>query len=175
MELLAPNSVYLDLETTGLNRNGEDEALEIALVEPDGQALLHTLLQPERVTSWTEAEAIHGISPAAVQGYPSLGAVLDQVVDAVWGRQLVIYNAPYDLSFLPSSVTEAAAEVRCCMLAFAEHYGEWDDRRGGYKWKKLVFAADHVGHVWSGKAHSALSDALATRSVWQWLVSQGVV
>lgn len=175
MELIAPNSVYLDLETTGLNRTGEDEVLEIALVGADGETLFHTFLQPRRLTDWPEAEAIHGISFEDVRGFPSLDEVLNSVIDLVWGRQLVIYNAPFDLSFLPDAVAEGAAEVRCCMLAFAEHYGEWDDRRGGFKWKKLAFAAEHVGHVWDGNAHSALADAQATRSVWQWLARQGAV
>ncbi|MFK7161830.1 3'-5' exonuclease [Marinospirillum sp. MEB164] len=175
MELTAPNSVYLDLETTGLNCNGEDEVLEIALVGADGETLFHTLLKPERLKAWPVAESIHGISPDDVVGYPSLDEVLNPVIDLVWGRQLVIYNAPFDLSFLPDAVAEGAAEVRCCMLAFAQAYGEPDPKRGGFKWKKLGFAAEHVGHVWSGRAHSALADAQATRSVWQWLARQGAV
>ncbi|MBE0506953.1 MAG: 3'-5' exonuclease [Marinospirillum sp.] len=174
MEPIAPNCVYLDLETTGLNRTSEDEAVEIAIVGAEGETLLHTRLRPKRLAVWPGAEAIHGISPADVQDCPTLDDVLDQVIDAVRGRQLVIYNSAFDLDFLPPAVVDATAGHCCCMEAFAQFYGEWDERHDDFRWKKLVFAADHVGHVWSGSAHSALADAQATRSVWQWLVRHGV-
>lgn len=32
-------------------------------------------------------------------------------------------------------------------------------------WCKLTIAADEVGHVWTGAAHGAVADALATLAV----------
>ena len=34
---------------------------------------------------------------------------------------------------------------------------------------KLVDAADHIGYVWTGRAHGSLADALATLAVQRWL------
>lgn len=39
----------------------------------------------------------------------------------------------------------------------------------GGPWRKLEVAARHVGHRWTGEAHRALADAMACRSVWEWM------
>ena len=44
-----------------------------------------------------------------------------------------------------------------------------DPDRRDWKWKKLAFAADHVGHDWDGRAaHGSLADALAALDVQRW-------
>lgn len=39
------------------------------------------------------------------------------------------------------------------------------------RWVRLALAAQHAGHVWTGRPHSALADALAARSVARYLDS----
>ena len=160
-------TVYLDLETTGLYPPA-DAILEIAMVDHDGQVLLETLVRPEHVTSWPDAEALHGITPQDVENAPTLETLRPQLVEAVQGNTVVIYNAAFDRGFLEAELA-TAAEVRCCMIAFAEHYGEWSDWHGSYRWQSLSTAAAYVRHTWTGSAHRAVADALACRAVWRYL------
>ena len=160
-------TVYLDLETTGLYPPA-DAILEIAMVDHDGQVLLETLVRPEHVTSWPDAEALHGITPQDVENAPTLETLRPQLVEAVQGNTVVIYNAAFDRGFLEAELA-TPAEVRCCMIAFAEHYGEWSDWHGSYRWQSLSTAAAYVRHTWTGSAHRAVADALACRAVWRYL------
>ncbi|MGI9276021.1 MAG: hypothetical protein ACR2PT_14410, partial [Endozoicomonas sp.] len=84
------------------------------------------------------------------------------------GQEVVIYNRAYDSQYLNLELG-TAHRVQCCMLAFAEHYGEWNAQFGNYQWQKLKTASDYVLYQWQGEAHRALADARATRAVWQYL------
>jgi DNA polymerase III epsilon subunit-like protein len=162
-------TVYLDVETTGLYPP-DDEILEIAIVDQAGHVLVQTLVQPGWHTAWPDAEAIHGITPTDVVQAPRLETVRAQIVEAVRGKTVVIYNAPFDHAFLPDELA-AAAEVRCCMRAFAEHYGERSVSHGNYRWQTLTWAAHVVRHVYAVSGpHRALADALACRAVWRYLM-----
>lgn len=162
------STVYLDTETTGLWARDGDEIVEISICNDVGQVLIDSLVKPTVQTAWPEAQEIHGIAPDDVQSAPVLGDLMPGVLDAIRGRRVVIYNAAFDTSFFPIGTFDLS-EVRCCMLRFAEFHGEWNDYRHGWRWHKLTAAAWHVGHQFTGEAHRALPDALATRSVWRWL------
>lgn len=164
-------TLYLDTETTGLSAASGDELLELALIDDAGTVLIDTLVRPARHTEWPGAQAIHGISPTDVAGAPTLETVLPSIAAAIEGAEaLVIFNADFDLGFLPETVHPLAKQKACCaMQAFALWWGEWDDFRGAYRWQSLQQAATIAGHVWDGRAHRARSDALAVRAIWQWL------
>lgn len=165
------HTIYMDTETTGLCGGCGDELLELALVDDAGNVLLDSLVKPERHTEWPEAQAIHGITPADVANAPSLESLLPRLRAVIEGAgTLVIYNAGFDLAFLPDSVHPVASgKALCAMHAFSLHAGEWDERRQSYRWHKLGAAACAAGHQWEGGAHRARADALATRTVWHWL------
>jgi DNA polymerase-3 subunit epsilon len=154
--------VYLDTETTGLSAASGDTIVEIAIVDHNGRPLIDTLVNPQRAIPW-QATKVHGIRDDMVRGKPTLGQILPDIRNAIRGKELVIYNASFDVSFFANRLADAAA-VRCAMKAF-------NAARGGRP-HKLATAAEHVGHAWSGTAHRALADALACRSVWEWLLRQ---
>ncbi|WP_149135045.1 3'-5' exonuclease [Cupriavidus campinensis] len=165
-------SVFMDAETTGLNGDGGDELVELALVDEAGKVLLDSLVKPIRHTEWPDAQAIHGISPADVANAPSLDDLVPRLLDIIIddAGALVLYNAGFDLAFLPEPLRSlATAKAVCAMDAYSLHVGEWDERRQSYRRHKLVVAADAAGHRWNGSAHRAHADAMATRSVWCWL------
>ncbi|RKT37953.1 3'-5' exonuclease [Thiocapsa rosea] len=164
-------TVYLDLETTGLNR-AHDEIIEIGLLADSGAVLLDSLVQPARLTAWPEAEQINGIAPAAVTDAPRLAELRPRLIEAIAGARVVIYNASFDSGFLGSDLLSGAGEVVCAMLAFARAFGVWDDRRDTWRWQRLAKAAAHVGYVWPGNAHRAIHDCMATRAVWHWTIAQ---
>jgi DNA polymerase III epsilon subunit-like protein len=162
-------NIYLDTETTGLNKNGTDEILEISMIDEKGEILLDTLVQPTKNTEWKIAKEIHGISPEMVKSAPTFGAIRKNIERIINGNNVIIYNADYDSQFLMREL-RGAKKVQCCMLKFAEFYGE-PGRYGGYKWQKLDKAARIAGHEWTGKAHRALADTKATKTVWEYLQS----
>lgn len=158
---------FLDVESTGL---GDDaEVLEIAIVDGYGEVLVNTLVQPVRHKNWTDAQAIHGISPEDVfsDDVPTFEKLKPTLSKVLKNSEVVIYNAAFDSKYLGDVLY--GLPVHCCMKRFAEHYGAWDDVRGCYKWQKLIFAAQECGHIWESDAHRALADAQACRSVWQYL------
>ncbi|MEA1050570.1 exonuclease domain-containing protein [Lamprobacter modestohalophilus] len=65
-----PRTLYLDLETTGLNPK-RDEILEIGLLDDDGQVLLDSLVRPQHHRHWLGAQTIHGIRPEDVGDAPA--------------------------------------------------------------------------------------------------------
>ena len=168
---MTSRTVYLDLETTGLDP-AHDEILEVGILADSGEVLLDTLVRPERHRTWPKAERVNGIAPAAVAEAPVLAEVRPRIIEAVSDARVVIYNAPFDSGFLVQDLA-GAAELRCAMRRFAEAFGEWDAVRNTWHWKKLHVAATHVGFVWPGRAHRAIHDCQATRAVWHWLNARG--
>lgn len=160
---------FLDTETTGLF---DAEMCECAIVADDGRTVLDTLVNPGRPIP-AQARAIHGITDEMVASAPPADAVRAFVLALLTGHDLVIYNASYDVQFFPM-IGRVTRSISCCMIAASPHFGEWNEYRGDYRWPKLAVAAAGVGHVADGAAHRARADALACRSVWNWLREQPV-
>lgn len=161
------NFVILDTETTGLHNA---EICQIAIIDANGNPILDTLVKPTRGIP-NDAWRIHGISNAKVAEAPSWLEVGPRVQAALRGRNVFIYNADYDVSVLHSAsysvgidFEESWRAVHCVMTAFASFYGDWNEYRQSYTWKKLDFAARHLGVPVSG-AHSALGDCKMTLGV----------
>jgi len=97
--------IILDVETTGLDPRSGHRVIELACVElvdfmPTG-AHFHQLIHPERDID-PDAERVHGISLAQLEGKPRFGE--PQVVDAflafVGEASLIAHNAPFDRGFI---------------------------------------------------------------------------
>lgn len=164
-----PRTLYLDLETTGLNPE-RDEILEIGLLDDDGQVLLDSLVRPQHHKHWLGAQTIHGIRPEDVEDAPTLEALRPQLIQLLTDAEVVIYNAEFEQGFLRTELA-VAANLQCAMRAFAEVYGEPRSYRG-YRWQKLQVAAAYIGYEWPGSAHRAIHDCQATRAIWHWLQRQ---
>ncbi len=159
-------TIYVDTETTGLA--ARDEIVEIAIIDDEGDALFNALVKPVHHSQWPEAQAVHGISPKEVAHAPIYDELRPIIRRLLQDQEVVIYNKAYDSQYLGTEL-EVANSIQCCMLLFAEHYGEWNHRYGNYKWQNLNTASQYVLHKWEGEAHRALSDTLATRAVWHYL------
>lgn len=150
--------VFIDTETTGLNEDGTDEVLDIAIVDADGATLLNTLVRPVRHTAWPKANAIHGISPQDVANAPTWDSLLPMIAKICSGKTVVFYNAPFDTSFFPP---DFFSSVICAMRRYSELSAE------RIAWVRLSDAAAESGYSASGKYHRALEDALACRHIWR--------
>ncbi len=157
-------AIYLDTETTGFSPNQGATIVELAIVDERGNPLIDTLVNPKISIPW-QASKVHGITDDMVRGKPSLKDLMPEIRSIVRGETVVIYNSKFDVPFFPGELSEASA-IECAMRKFSQVIGSTS-------WKKLDFAASHVGHKWSGVAHRALADALACRSVWRWTQTRG--
>lgn len=157
--------LIFDCKSTGLDFDN-DEVLELALIDTNGEVLLNELVRPLRHTQWPGAQRIHGISPQMVEGCPTLDDITARLENLVRGRDLVIYNAGFDVDMLQGRL-DGAGRVRCAMVAFADVMADPASDQEPLWWK-LVDAARYCDHQWEqDSAHRALGDARATLSVWR--------
>ena len=95
--------IVLDTETTGLSAENGDRIIEIGCVELVGRKLTgsnkHFYLNPGR-DSHEDALKVHGISNEFLKDKPRFAAVADELLDYLQGAEVIIHNAPFDVSFL---------------------------------------------------------------------------
>lgn len=165
--LAAKNFVILDTETTGLG--SKDEICQIALIDSSGKELINSLVRPT-VRISEDAIAIHGITNEDVANSPTFEELLLPILKAVGRKDLVIYNAEFDLRLIRQSVKPYGFQlafptsgrrahriflnggsIHCAMEQYSQWVGEWRNSHGNYKWQPLP-----------GGDHTALGDCKAT-------------
>jgi DNA polymerase III subunit epsilon len=164
--LQRPSLRIVDTETTGRGPNwggGEDEIVEICILDANGRALLNTLVQPYD-TMHPDAAKKSGITDSMLEECAPFSAIADQVRNQLNGKDVVIYNADYDEPLIAAAFTACGQavptyEVRCAMLAYHTFSGRHARRE---KWAKLDVACRAEGITNQGNAHRALGDCLST-------------
>lgn len=95
--------IVLDTETTGLSAENGDRIIEIGCVELLNRKLtgnnLHFYVNPER-DSHEDALKVHGISNEFLRDKPKFGSIAEQLLDYLRDAEVIIHNAPFDISFL---------------------------------------------------------------------------
>ena len=95
--------IFLDTETTGLSAENGDRIIEIGCVELVARKLTgnnkHYYLNPGR-DSHEDALKVHGISNEFLKDKPKFAAVADELLEYLSGAEVIIHNAPFDISFL---------------------------------------------------------------------------
>ncbi len=95
--------IFLDTETTGLSAANGDRVIEIGCVELINRKLTrnnkHFYLNPER-ESHEDALKVHGITSEFLKDKPKFAEIVDELLDYCAGAEIIIHNAPFDLSFL---------------------------------------------------------------------------
>ncbi len=147
----------LDSETTGLKP--PVGFVEVAIVDADGRTLFDGTVRPACPID-AGATRVHGHTARSLAGSPSFREVYPDLLAALWGRRVVVYNSPYDRRVWDAEVRTLGARGalagtlppwECAMRRYAAYVAEPSKRGGGYRNQKLP-AGDH----------SALGDALAT-------------
>lgn len=119
---------FIDLETTGLDPS-EDRIIEVAVLfyeEGSTKFKGYSSLAnpgtaiPEHITELT------GITTEMVSGKAPTGSAVAELLDAIGGRQIVAYNAKFDMSFLRREASRLGRTIpnkyHCLMEYTKERY-----------------------------------------------------
>ena len=109
--------IVLDTETTGFYANHPDRPdrmVEIGCVELVNRKLtgnnLHFYLNPGR-DSDEGALRVHGLTTQFLSDKPKFEAIAQQLVDYVADAEIIIHNAPFDLSFLDMELARTGRQT----------------------------------------------------------------
>ncbi|WP_010598007.1 DNA polymerase III subunit epsilon [Rickettsiella massiliensis] len=95
--------IILDTETTGREVNEGHRIIEIGCLEMVDRRLteryFHRYVNPQR-ESEAGALAVHGLTTEFLQDKPLFPMIAHDFIAFVEGAELIIHNAPFDLSFL---------------------------------------------------------------------------
>ena len=155
----------LDLETTGLDPRRDEIVSFAAVPVDDGRAVVRgvrqALVRPRRAMT-AEAVTIHGIRPQDLEDAPPLDAVLDDLLDAMAGRVLVVHVDWVERGFLARPLRDRGAQLREPVLDTARLAAS-----------RIPGVPGAVGLTWLARElglpvyaeHEALGDALTTAQV----------
>lgn len=95
--------IIFDTETTGLDSR-EDRVIEIGAIEmvnrfPTGNTF-HKYINPQGRQVHPDAQNVHGISNADLEGKPTFSEIIDEFIDFIDGAKLVAHNGNFDLGFI---------------------------------------------------------------------------
>lgn len=161
-----PNTVILDVETTGiLSKDPNTEIVQLSVVNTAGRPVLTMMLKPDRPMS-EEVQSVHKITNEMVQDKPFFLQVAKVIGAYLEGKHVVAYNADFDIALLMHLYDKykeprpKIAGASCCMDQYSAWVGEPSKKKDGPKWQKLPNL--------SGMAsHDALSDCISTLKVMQ--------
>ena len=95
--------VILDTETTGLSTKENHRIVEIGCIELNNQVptnkIFHEYINPERPVS-EEAYKVHGYSDKFLSDKKTFSQIVENFLNFIGDKKLIIHNAPFDLSFL---------------------------------------------------------------------------
>lgn len=99
--------VVLDTETTGLEASQGHRIIEIGCVELMNRRATgryyHQYIQPERQVDEGALE-VHGITDEFLADKPLFAEIVADFVTFIEGCELIIHNAPFDLSFIDTEM-----------------------------------------------------------------------
>lgn len=180
--------LFIDTETTGTSVS-KDRSVQIAWILTDANGLeldrSNQIIYPEGFTIPAGAERIHGIDTAKARevGVPLRDALqkLKKVLKVT--EVIVCHNVQFDLAILENDaaavgVNLGLAELRriCTMRATTQwcripHF----NGRSGFKWPRLEELHRRCFGSSFDNAHDALSDVLATKKCFFYLLEKKVI
>lgn len=170
--------VAMDFETTGLSLE-DSEIVSIGLVPFDVRRIYcgesrHWVVKPEEMTE--ESIVFHGITHSDVEAAPPLEVILDQVLDAIEGKLVVVHFRYIEREFFNKAVMELLGEPLLFPLLDTMQI-EANILKGqqGFFDKMLKKPLDSVRlglcrrryNLPHYDAHNALTDAVATAELLQ--------
>ncbi len=158
--LTDPNTLILDLETTGIiSQDPDTEIVQVSLVNMSGRPVISMLVNPNRPIP-LGAQQIHGIDDRMVLGLPKFRTVGPMIAGLIRNKHVVAYNASFDIHTLihlfgKYEIDIPEFDTSCAMEAYSAWCGEWWSQKGDWRWQKLPKLA-------FGNSHDSLVDCLST-------------
>ena len=95
--------IILDTETTGLSTSEKHKIVEIGCIELKNQIptnkIFHEYLNPQRSVS-EDAYKVHGYSEKFLSDKKTFPEIVENFLNFIEGKKIIIHNAAFDLSFL---------------------------------------------------------------------------
>ena len=108
------NEIFLDTETTGLSVKDGDRIVEIACIETKDliptNRVFHKLINPQKKVS-SEAFQIHGFSDDFLKGKEKFDEIVEDFLEFIKGKKLIIHNAPFDVGFLNTELRRVNKKI----------------------------------------------------------------
>ena len=108
------SEIFLDTETTGLSFGEGHKIVEIACVETKDLIstgkVFHKLINPKRDVP-NEAFQIHGFSSEFLRDKQTFSEIADEFLSFIKDKNIIIHNAPFDLSFLNGELKQINKEI----------------------------------------------------------------
>ncbi|MFB6434543.1 MAG: DNA polymerase III subunit epsilon [Candidatus Malihini olakiniferum] len=107
MNTIITRQIFLDTETTGMNRLGRHydghKIIEIGAIEVINRRLTrryyHVYIKPNRSVD-PKSFLIHGISDKFLQDKPAYADIAQGFLEFIHGAELIIHNAMFDIGFM---------------------------------------------------------------------------
>lgn len=166
--------VYIDTETTGLDRNAE--IIEISIVDHDGTVLLDELVRPLRPIP-AGAMAVHHITNEMVANAKNWNVLWPTIRSLLSGRVVGFYNEEFDMRMIQQTHAhfklpwQESFQTFCVMKLYAQYAGEWDPRHRSFRYFKLEDAGRQC-RIALPNSHRATDDTLLTRALLHHIATQ---
>ncbi|MCX7120946.1 MAG: DNA polymerase III subunit epsilon [Gammaproteobacteria bacterium] len=129
--------IILDTETTGLSPQQGHRLIEVGCLEMINRRVtqnrFHYYVNPKRAID-AGAIKVHGITEEFLKDKPVFEDIADALFDFINGAELIIHNAPFDLSFLNAEfervnkkrapITQFCSVIDTLPMARREHPGQ---------------------------------------------------
>lgn len=165
--ILSNKPVYIDTETTGLDK--EAEIVEISIVDFDGSLLFSSLVKPSRPIP-SEAQCIHHISNEDVAKASPWPILWPRIRSFLYSRPVAAYNAPFDYKMMQQSHARYRLPWRDnlnmvdILPLYSDYRAVWDPMRRSMKYFRLEEAGAYF-QIPLINEHRSEADALLVRAV----------
>jgi DNA polymerase-3 subunit epsilon len=173
-QVVEQNPVYLDTETTGLEKT--DEIVEISIIDDAGNVLLQSLVKPSQSIP-ASAIRIHGITNDMVQKAPAWPILWQQVRPLLLNKTIVAYNSDFDYRLIVQSHARYKLPWKDSLSFFdllklySRFRGEWDSVRRSWRYFSLEQAGKSA-NITLPNAHRSTADTLLTRELLHYIANQ---
>lgn len=170
-DIQSNNPVFLDTETTGLDKNSE--IVEISIIDLEGNILFESLVKPNQPIS-AEVSKIHGITDKMIANSQTWPVLWFTIRTHLFGRMIGMYNEEFDMRMMQQSHERYKLPWKenlntfCVMKLFAQYLGEWDRYRNSYRFVKLDEARRYCG-LSIPNSHRATDDTRLTIEVFKYI------
>lgn len=173
-EQLPQGVLAIDVEATGLNRDGRDEILQLAACDSDGHSFSR-MYRPEHHLSWKAAERIHHISPRDVYDKPRITSpkASQELSDLFRGARLLVgWNIIADMQMI-EAVGPMMEDFPCNDVMY--DYAYWEASVTGRPPRRCKLSEAALAFGIRFSAHDAEEDARVTMAIRKGLMQRGWV